>query len=54
MYGRTEDRWAKEINVRGCDSGCGGNRNEPVCGVKIKELNEWLCNCWLLRRDFSP
>jgi hypothetical protein len=30
--------------VRGCESGCGGNSNEPMCSVKDKELIEELSN----------
>jgi hypothetical protein len=39
--------------MRGCESGCGGNSNDHTCSVKDRELNEWLSNCQLLRKDFS-
>jgi len=39
--------------VGGCEWGCGENGNELMCCVEDRELNEWLSNWWLLRKDCS-
>jgi len=31
---------------------CGENSNELICHVEDRELNEWVSNWWLLRKDF--